>query len=778
MDSAEAADGLLPIQVDVEDSSMQVKPVSGDSVMPFEQEADDDVAEQPPTDSFVGLAPIDPLSDASATDDSMVDAEVAPARRRSGTDYLGRTFGGYELIDRIGAGGMGTVYKGYQKSLDREVAIKLLNPALVDNTEFIKRFEREAKSIAKISHPNIVSVLDFGQNDEDGVYYMVIEFVDGTSLAKLIAEKLVVPLEEFLPIIIQCLAGLQHVVMQGVIHRDIKPDNILIENSGVAKLADFGLAKDVNSQDTDLTAAGSAMGTPAYMSPEQCMGRPLDGRSDIYSLGVTAYLALTGEKPFTGKSSFEIMTKQREHHPTLVHLLNPRIDERVSGIIAKMLAKQPRDRYETADDCRMAWQDLGAELGIVARKGTDARMRSGIMVVPPELTSPEDIPAPEAMSPQLDPVTVSPREDSDVPGLPPVEPSMASFPAGAEPIASEPPAGGSPFDVPSDRHEQKDISSQIRRKSTRTSTRRRTSSVHGSWTCGSCGMLNSADHTTCERCHANRYSEEGEIDDSAKESQADSLLSAGEARRAAEIYAQLADGAEDRRQRSVLRSKEREARQRFADAHVEQVCSRAQTLADNGDIQGALAVIERGLREDLSEDRAERLHSFHATLQRRKGRGKRVVIWLLIMAVIIAGLAIALLPMMSPTEGASMSTEILCPKCGHIHTGDTDKNGWATCRSCGHLWKVQQPADEIADHALFDVKESGIKQMVELTEAPSLAVNSDDKITIKADDLLGGDSQSHLVNCALCGHGFQVPDGKKLKNYDALSVMLQWVMAQ
>ncbi|MFW5829368.1 MAG: serine/threonine-protein kinase, partial [Planctomycetota bacterium] len=302
---------------------------------------------------------------------------------------IGHRFGGFEITERIGHGGMGTVYKGQQVSLDREVAIKILNTQLVDNQEFIRRFQREAKSIARISHPNIVAVHDFGESD--GHYYMVIEYVKGTNLSRMIAERLVLTPEEFIPILLQSLDGLEHVAKSGIVHRDIKPDNILIDENGIAKLADFGLAKsmDANQQDTDLTAHGSAMGTPAYMSPEQCMGRHLDIRSDIYALGVTAYLALTGEKPFTGQSSFEIMTKHREHVPPAPGQLNPQLPQVVSDTIMQMLAKEPRDRCQTIADMHEQWTKIAENLGI--RTGH----RSGEWLAPdPFAMQPDSLPMP------------------------------------------------------------------------------------------------------------------------------------------------------------------------------------------------------------------------------------------------------------------------------------------------------------------------------------------------------------------------------------------------
>ena len=315
-------------------------------------------------------------SDPGAERDQSVVVDLPPAKVTSDSDepveandpYLGRMFGNYELVQKVGQGGMGLVYKGRQVSLDRVVAVKILNKSLCDNAEFIKRFEREAKSIARINHPNIMAVYDFGQ--ANGLYYMVTEFIEGNSLSKNISDQVMLTIDVLGPLLVQCLAGLAHVGTTGIVHRDIKPDNILITLDGTAKIADFGLAKDVTRNDsTDLTAVGLAMGTPAYMSPEQCMGRKLDGRSDIYALGVTAYLALTGEKPFVGQSSFEIMTKQREFTPPPPRQLNPAIAKEVSDLIMRMLAKNPQDRFKDAEECRQSWLNLGNRLGFMRTQG-------------------------------------------------------------------------------------------------------------------------------------------------------------------------------------------------------------------------------------------------------------------------------------------------------------------------------------------------------------------------------------------------------------------------
>jgi serine/threonine protein kinase len=496
----------------------------------------------------------------------------------SGQDpYLGRQFGGYELVQKVGQGGMGLVYKGRQLSLDRVVAVKILNKALCDNDEFIKRFAREAKSIARINHPNIMSVHDFGQTD--GVWYMVIEFIEGSSLSRQIADRLMLPVEDLAPLLIQCLAGLAHVGAQGIVHRDIKPDNILITSEGIAKIADFGLAKDVsaNNDATDLTAVGLAMGTPAYMSPEQCMGRKLDGRSDLYSLGVTAYLALTGEKPFTGQSSFEVMTKQREQLPVPPSKLNPHIPREVSELVMRMLAKSPSDRFSDAEACRVAWVDLGARLGFLG-------------------SPPAAVEVPSA------PIAKNGRSGVHAP-MPPAAPPLA-------PIPSMPPAPAEPVKATSPRRSTdmhptaedpgRGPSSERRERST---TERRLSArgaaVTGeAATCARCGMLNRGDAAVCSRCgHELRPAADDPQAARGQEVEAQRLFTAGQFKEAATIYARLADRETDRRARTVLRSREREARTGEHEQAVLELQNRTQAVVKRGELKAGIEILEKGLRE-------------------------------------------------------------------------------------------------------------------------------------------------------------------------------------
>jgi len=515
------------------------------------------------------------------TEPAPVDQPSGPSGRMA----TGRMFGGYELMSKLGQGGMGEVYKARQISLDRVVAIKILSKALYDNDEFIKRFEREAKAIARITHPNIVGVYDFGKID--GLRFMVNEFVDGSSLAKLISDRLLLAPSEVVTLVVQCLAGLSHVGSQGIVHRDIKPDNILITKDNIAKIADFGLAKDVSRKDdhTDLTAVGLAMGTPAYMSPEQCMGQKLDVRSDIYAFGVTAWFALTGQKPFTGNSSFEVMTKQREFMPPQPHEVVPGIPPDLSLVVMKMLAKKAEDRYPDAESCRQAWIDVGVQLGIFGRGDPENRPR-------PPAPPPPDMPG---LVPLPPPVPVPSAQGSageaplppppPVPGAPPVAEAPTANPRTSSTLRAGPGSetlkGGPATTAPPERASRRLPDSQ---------------------TCPMCGNLNRPEASVCTRCgHVLKQGSDAATLQQ-QELEAQRLFEAKRFGEAAALWARLADREQEKRARSVLRSKEREARKQEHDAKINDLRARANAAVSRGDIKNALQLLEQG--RELHRDSA------------------------------------------------------------------------------------------------------------------------------------------------------------------------------
>lgn len=211
----------------------------------------------------------------------------------------GKDFGAFELHEKIGSGGMASVYLGTQKSLDRKVVLKVLYPHLAEDANLVARFEREARAAATMRHPNIVQVIDCGRHED--VAYIAMEFVEGMDLKKWMEKYGPPPLEVALLLLKDLFSGLEHAHMHRIVHRDIKPANIMFTPDGQLKIMDFGLAR--KGEDTSgMTVVGSVLGTPAYMSPEQATGEAVDERSDIFSAGVVAYELLGGQRPFQGDS--------------------------------------------------------------------------------------------------------------------------------------------------------------------------------------------------------------------------------------------------------------------------------------------------------------------------------------------------------------------------------------------------------------------------------------------------------------------------------------------
>jgi len=262
-----------------------------------------------------------------------------------------KEIGGFEILSKLGQGGMGAVYKARQISLDRIVALKVLPQNIAKDATFIERFQREARASAKLNHPNIVQGIDVGKDAASGYWYFAMEFVEGPSLRKMLDDQKTIPETRALEITKEVARALEVVAASKMVHRDIKPDNILITSDGSAKLADLGLAKQLN-EDVNLTQSGQAVGTPYYMPPELARGQnsACDIRTDIYSLGATLFHLVTGKPPFQGDTGAVIMVKHLTEPAPKASKVNPAVSEGCSRLIEKMMQKKPEQRVQTPAD--------------------------------------------------------------------------------------------------------------------------------------------------------------------------------------------------------------------------------------------------------------------------------------------------------------------------------------------------------------------------------------------------------------------------------------------
>ncbi len=260
--------------------------------------------------------------------------------------------GGCELLEEIGQGGMGVIYRAKQLSLDRIVALKILADHLAHDPSFVERFQREARAIAKINHPNILGVYDVGHHEK--WHYMIMELVDGSNMAELLETRGILEPGEAAELISQAARGLECAANQNIIHRDVKPDNIMLTSQHVVKVSDFGLAKEL---DSTMTETQAVMGTPAYMSPEQCDGRDLDSRTDIYSLGGAFYRTITGRLPFEADTAMSMMYRHKHVPLTPPRDIIPTLPESISNIICKMMAKEREERFQSMGEVVRALED-------------------------------------------------------------------------------------------------------------------------------------------------------------------------------------------------------------------------------------------------------------------------------------------------------------------------------------------------------------------------------------------------------------------------------------
>ena len=243
---------------------------------------------------------------------------------------IGQQFGPYKITDKLGEGGMAVVYKGYQQSLNRNVAIKVLRQELAKDEEFVARFRREALAVADLDHPNILHVYDAGF--VEGMYYMVMAYVDGGSLRDLMGHGPLEP-DYALSIAAQMADALHHAHQRGIVHRDVKPNNILLTRDGRPLLGDFGIAKALH-ESTGLTRTGMSIGTPEYMAPEQIQGQKVDGRTDIYALGIVLYEMLAGWAPFSSSTPVASLYKQVNEPPPPLRQVNINIPAWLDGILS------------------------------------------------------------------------------------------------------------------------------------------------------------------------------------------------------------------------------------------------------------------------------------------------------------------------------------------------------------------------------------------------------------------------------------------------------------
>jgi len=304
-----------------------------------------------------------------------------------GPDLSGRTMGDFRLLRCLGAGGMGQVYLAEQLSLKRKVALKIMRADLAASMTALKRFQAEAEAVARVTHANIVQVFSIGS--DANLHYMALEYVEGKTLREFIAKKGPPDLPLALSILRQVAAALVEAHDAGIIHRDIKPENILVTRKGEVKVADFGLSRcfGVDRQPLNITQSGVSMGTPLYMSPEQVQGHDVDPRTDIYSLGVSAYHMLTGQPPFRGQTAFEVAVQHVQNQAVPLSEVRPDLPAEMCQLIQKMMAKAPAERYQSSAELHAELVRLSESLsGVRSQTNIPVAFSQALPVLPPAST--------------------------------------------------------------------------------------------------------------------------------------------------------------------------------------------------------------------------------------------------------------------------------------------------------------------------------------------------------------------------------------------------------
>jgi serine/threonine-protein kinase len=263
--------------------------------------------------------------------------------------------GRYRLESRLGHGGMSTVHLAIDVRLERQVAVKLLAEHLAEDPAFVSRFQREAQAAARLVHPNIVQVFDSGRDEHTGQYFIVMEYIEGPSCAEILRDQGWIEVDEALSIIEQACEGLHYAHRHGVVHRDVKPGNLLRAREGDVKLADFGIAKA--TEQSSITQVGSVLGTAAYLAPEQARGEEAGPSADLYALGVVTYQLISGRLPYEASSLTELALKQQQEEPPRLDTLVAAVGPELASAVAVALALDPRDRYKTALEMRHGLSD-------------------------------------------------------------------------------------------------------------------------------------------------------------------------------------------------------------------------------------------------------------------------------------------------------------------------------------------------------------------------------------------------------------------------------------
>ncbi len=347
------------------------------------------------------------------------------------------TLGHYEIVAELGRGGMGVVYKGYEPALTRYVAIKELSPALAHDHNLVERFLREARSMAALNDPHIIQVYFIGQENHQPFFAM--EFVEGESLSQLIKREGRLPIADVLKILLQTARGLQTAHERGVVHRDIKPANLMLDLRGRVKIADFGIALARQEFDAKLTGTGEFVGTPGYLSPEICLGKAVDARSDLFALGIVMFEALTGRLPFSDESPLKLMLDVVQAEIPDIRGINSEVDASTAAILTRLVAKEPGDRYQSAADLigdlerhpLIAGQ--GTQLGLQVRKPSGAA--STLYSAPATTPTAKRRPTPP-------PVVVSSPANGAMATEPP------TLPGGSPSLAPAPARGSTPSKAP------------------------------------------------------------------------------------------------------------------------------------------------------------------------------------------------------------------------------------------------------------------------------------------------------------------------------------------